>query len=97
MTAGLNHFIVLSAVLFGLGIYTVIAHKNIVKSMAGIIMIFVSSIINLAAFSGFKNFNQEGQVILFITASVCILNILIGTVLSYNYYKKTKSTSLGND
>jgi NADH-quinone oxidoreductase subunit K len=97
MQAGINHYIFLSAILLGFGIYTVIAFKNIIRILFGITMIFTASIINIAAFSGFKNFNPEGQIFIYTLGGMCLLILFIGIILAYNYYKETNSTELNND
>lgn len=89
---GINHFILLSAILLGLGIYTTVSSKSITRIVIGIVMIFTSSLINISAFSGIKNFNIEGQVILFITGGICALLLIAGIMLGYSYYKEHKST-----
>jgi NADH:ubiquinone oxidoreductase subunit K len=94
MPVGINHYIFLSAILLGFGIYSVIAHKNIIRILFGITMIFTASIINFAAFSGFKTFNPEGQIIVYITAAFCLLILFIGAILAYNHYKNTNSVEL---
>lgn len=97
MPVGINHYIFLSAVLLGFGIYSVIAHKNITRILFGITMIFTASIINIAAFSGFKNFNPEGQIFIYTIGGMCLLILFIGVILAYNYYRETNSTELTND
>ncbi len=97
MPVGINHYIFLSAVLLGFGIYTVIAHKNIIRVLSGITLVFTASIINFAAFSGFKSFNPEGQVIIYITAAVCVMTMLTGALLAYTYYRNTKSAELNGN
>ena len=97
MPVGINHYILLSAILFGFGIYTVIAHKNIVRVLIGITLIFSASIINFAAFSGFRNFNPEGQIIIYVLSGTCLLVLAVGAILTYNHYKSTNSTRVAND
>lgn len=94
MTAGINHFIFISAVLFGLGLYSIIANRNFIKILFGIILIFTASFINFTAFSNFKWFNPEGQIIIFILSAMCFLLVLTGCVLGYIYYKEFKSSEL---
>lgn len=97
MPVGINHYILLSAILFGFGIYTVIAHKNIVRVLIGITMIFAASMINFAAFSGFRSFNPEGQIIIYILSAICLIVLFVGALLTYNYYKSVNSTGVTND
>ncbi|MBZ0201892.1 MAG: NADH-quinone oxidoreductase subunit K [Ignavibacteria bacterium] len=89
MDAGINHFIFVSAVIFILGAYSAAGHKNILRVVMGIILMLTAPIINFAAFSGFRNFNPEGQIIIFITSGICILLLITGCLLAYNYFRHT--------
>ncbi|MCI0449382.1 MAG: NADH-quinone oxidoreductase subunit K [Chlorobi bacterium] len=92
--AGINHFIFLSAALLALGIYTIIARKNIVRIIFGFALVFTASIINLAAFGDFRGFNPEGQINLYLTTAVCLLLLFAFIVLAYRYYKNHKTIEL---
>ncbi len=97
MPVGINHFIFLSAVMFGLGIYSIISHKNIIKIFFGILLLLSASLINFMSFSNFNGFNPEGQIIIFILSILCILLTTVGILLAYNYHKKYNSLELDND
>lgn len=94
MEIGINHFIFISALLFGLGLYTVIANRNLIKIMLGISLLFSASLLNIAAFSGFRNFNPEGQLILYGVTILIILIIVTGCFFVSGYYRKYKSLQL---
>jgi len=94
MSVGINHFIFLSAVLFGLGIYTIIGNKNIIKIYFGIVLLLSASLINFVTFSNFNGFNPEGQITIFILSALFILLIFIGGLIGYNYYKQYGSIEL---
>lgn len=95
MPLGVNHFIVITAILFGLGLYAVITYKNHVKLLSGIVMIFLSAILNFAAFSNFNGFNTEGQIIVFILSAVCLSLFIIGYIILK--HKGTSAEGAGND
>lgn len=97
MPAGINHFIFLSAVLFGLGVYSIVSHKSIIKIFFGIILLLSASMINFIAFGNFSGFNPEGQINVFILLTLFFLLVIIGSMLAYNYYKKYNSLELDND
>lgn len=89
--AGINHYIFLSAVILGLGIYAVVSHKNIFRILAGLVLIFTASAINIAALTGISNYNAEGQIILYLTVFIVIMTLFIGAIMFYNNYKQTGS------
>jgi NADH-quinone oxidoreductase subunit K len=95
MPFGVNHFIVITAILFGLGLYSVITYKNRVKLLSGIVLIFLSAILNFAAFSNFNGFNTEGQIIVFILSAACLLLFSIGFIILKQ--KEAASEGVRND
>lgn len=95
---GIHYYIFISAAVFGLGLLTVISAKSVYKLIAGIAIVFSASIINIAAFSGFRGFNPEGQILIFLTVLFCLLNILAGIII-LGYRRKKKyifSSGTGN-
>lgn len=93
---GMNHFILLSAIVLGLGVYTTASGNSALRIISGIAMIFTASLMNFAAFSGLKNFNPEGQIILFMLGAVILLIICVGAALAYSHYKETRSNSVND-
>ena len=51
MEIGLNHYLVLAAVLFGLGLFALISRRSAVLILMGIELILNAANINLVAFS----------------------------------------------
>ncbi|HEY9164769.1 MAG TPA: NADH-quinone oxidoreductase subunit NuoK [Candidatus Kryptonia bacterium] len=60
---GLYHFLVVSAILFSLGIYGVVSRKNAIMVLMGIELILNSANINFVAFTRYGMMNLTGQVI----------------------------------
>ena len=59
---GLHHFLVLSAVLFALGIYCVVARRNAVAILMGVELILNAANVNLVAFARFVTHAIDGTV-----------------------------------
>jgi NADH-quinone oxidoreductase subunit K len=78
---GINYYIFVSAIVFGLGLYTLLTSKEAIRVIIALTMLFSASLINIAAFSSFWGFNSEGQIILFTVSAVCLLNIAAGIIL----------------
>jgi len=87
MVTGINSYIFVTAVLFGLGLLILIRAKEAIRVIIGLSILFSASIINIAAFSGFWNFNAEGQILIFAISFICLLNISAGIALFINHYK----------
>ena len=59
---GLAHFLVLSAILFSLGAFTLVSRKNAVGMLIGVELILNSANVNLVAFSHYITGHVGGQV-----------------------------------
>ena len=59
---GLNHFLVLSAVLFGIGLLTVMTRRNAVAVLMGVELILNAAALNFVTFSHYVEGTVGGQV-----------------------------------
>jgi NADH-quinone oxidoreductase subunit K len=62
MAIGLAHYLVVGAVLFGLGLFTVLTRRNAISILMGVELILNSANINYVAFSHYSAGNVEGQI-----------------------------------
>jgi NADH-quinone oxidoreductase subunit K len=58
---GLQHFLVLSAILFSLGVYVVVSRRNAVAILMGVELILNAANINFVAFSHYTASSLGGQ------------------------------------
>lgn len=89
MEIGLNHYLVLGAVLFGLGLFAMISRRNAILVLMGIELILNAANINLVAFSRYNGLGVDGQVvsIFVIILAVAEAAIALGIVLNlYNNF-----------
>jgi len=89
MEVGLYHFLVLSTIIFGLGLYALISRKNAILVLMGIELILNACNINLIAFSKYGGLGVDGQVvsIFVIILAVAEAAIALGIVLNlYNNF-----------
>ncbi len=63
MTVGLTHFLVVSTLLFGLGIYAVITRRNAVGILMGIELILNAANINFVAFARYVEQGLNGHMV----------------------------------
>lgn len=84
---GLHHFLVVSAILFSLGIYGVVTRKNAVMVLMGIELILNSANINFVAFSKYGNFGLEGQVMALFVIILAAAEAAIALAIVLNLYK----------
>ena len=59
---GLNHFLVVAAILFGLGMYTVLSRRNAIAILMGIELILNAAALNFVAFRHFVEGGSQGAV-----------------------------------
>lgn len=62
MPIGLSHFLVVSALLLGCGLYTVVTRRNAVAMLMGVELMLNAAILNLVAFSRFVGRDLAGHV-----------------------------------
>ena len=61
LQVGLTHFLVVSAILFSLGIYGIVTRKNAVMVLMGIELVLNSANINFVAFAKYGNYGLGGH------------------------------------
>ncbi len=62
MAVGLTHYLVLGAILFSLGLYSVLTRRNAIAILMGVELILNGANINYVAFSHFSTGGLDGQI-----------------------------------
>src|ERR1043166_964990 len=62
MEITLTHYLVLGAIVFCLGMYTVLTRRNAISVLMGVELILNSANINYVAFSHFSSGSTDGQI-----------------------------------
>jgi NADH-quinone oxidoreductase subunit K len=80
----LAHFLIVSAVLFALGLYGIVTRKNAILLLMGIELVLNAANINLIAFSRYSTLRLDGQVaaIFVIILAACEAAIALAIVLN---------------
>lgn len=84
---GLNHFLLVSAILFSLGIFGIITRKNAVMVLMGLELILNSANINFVAFAKYGNFGFGGQIIALFVIVLAAAEAAIALAIVLNIYK----------
>ncbi|MGB5847701.1 MAG: NADH-quinone oxidoreductase subunit NuoK [Ignavibacteriaceae bacterium] len=87
LNVGLTHFLVISVVLFSLGMYGVITRKNAIMVLMGIELILNSANINFIAFAKFGNFGLQGQIMALFVIVLAAAEAAIALAIVINIYK----------
>ncbi|MFH1198499.1 MAG: NADH-quinone oxidoreductase subunit NuoK [bacterium] len=84
---GINHFLVVSALLFSLGIYGIVTRKNAVMVLMGVELVLNSANINFIAFSRYGNFGLSGQITALFVIILAAAEAAIALAIVLNIYK----------
>jgi len=87
---GLEHYLVVSAVLFCLGLLGVIARRNLLVIYMSLELMLNAGNLALVAFSRFRN-NLDGQVLVFFVITVAAAEVAVGLALIVALYRKRQS------
>jgi len=94
MTVGLEHYLVLSAALFSLGLLAVITKKNAVTVLMGIELILNAANINFVAFARFIDTDLDGQVFAIFVIVTAAASAAVALAIVLNLYEHLHSIDL---
>lgn len=94
VTVGLTHFLIISTLLFSMGIYAIITRKNAVLVLMGVELILNSANINFIAFSRFGNFGFNGQLIALFVIVLAAAEAAIALAIVLNIYKNLSTVNV---
>ncbi len=87
MTIGLEHYLVVSVLLFCLGLLGVIVRRNLLIIYMSLELMLNAANLALVAFSRFTN-NLDGQVFVFFIITVAAAEVSVGLALIVALYRK---------
>jgi NADH-quinone oxidoreductase subunit K len=90
MTVGLEHYLVVSILLFAIGLLGVIVRRNLLIIYMGLELMLNAANLALVAFSRFNN-NLDGQVFVFFIITVAAAEVSVGLALIVALYRKRQT------
>lgn len=90
MNVGLEHYLLVSAALFSLGLLGVIMRRNLLVIYMSLELMLNAANLALVAFSRFNN-NLDGQVMVFFIITVAAAEVSVGLALIVALYRKRAS------
>ncbi len=93
MIIGLGHYLVVSAILFCIGLFGLLIRKNILMMMLSIELILNAANLSFVSFSAF-NGNLSGQVVVFFTMIVAAAEVTVGLAVVVMLYRKNNTTNV---
>jgi NADH-quinone oxidoreductase subunit K len=91
MTIGLHHYLVVSFLLFALGLFGVLVRRNVLVIYMSLELMLNAANLALVAFSRFNN-NLHGQVFVFFIITVAAAEVAVGLALIVALYRKKQTT-----
>lgn len=90
MNVGLEHYLVVSMLLFSLGLLGVIMRRNLLIIYMSLELMLNAANLALVAFSRFKN-NLDGQILVFFIITVAAAEVAVGLALIVALYRKRQT------
>lgn len=87
ITVGLNHFLIVSSILFSFGIFGIVTRKNAVMVLMGIELILNAANINFVAFARFGSFGFNGQIMALFVIVLAAAEAAVALAIVLNIYK----------
>ena len=94
MEIGLQHYLIVGAFLFGLGLFAMISRRNAILVLMGIELILNAANINLVAFSKYGGLGVDGQVISIFVIILAVAEAAIALGIVLNLYQNFSTVNV---
>jgi NADH-quinone oxidoreductase subunit K len=96
---GLQHYLVLSALMFSAGVLCMVTKRNAIGILIGIELVLNSANINLVAFSKYQAGALDGQIVALFVIVLAAAEAAIGVAIFMNFYGtlRTIDVDRGNE
>lgn len=88
---GLTHFLMLSAMLFAIGLLAVISRRNIIMILMGVELILNSASLNFVAFSRYTAFSIDGHMIALFVIIIAAAEAAVALAIVLNIYNRFRT------
>lgn len=93
MVIGLNHYLILSAVIFIIGMAGVLLRKNVIVILMSIELMLNAVNLSFIAFSNY-NANLNGQIMVFFVMTIAAAEAGVGLAIAVMIYKKFREVNI---
>ena len=93
LNVGINHYLVLSGVLFVLGMLGVLLRRNAIVILMSIELMLNAVNVSFIAFSRYAG-NIDGQVMVFFVMTIAAAEAAVGLALAVTIFKKFKEVNI---
>ena len=95
MTIELTHYLVIGAILFCLGLYTVLTRRNAISVLMGVELILNSANINYVAFAHFSSGQIDGQIYAIFVIMLAAAEAAVGLAIVLAIYQIFHTIDVG--
>lgn len=93
MQVGLEHYLVVSALLFSIGLFGVITRRNLILIYLSLELMLNAANLALVAFSRFNN-NLDGQLMAVFVVTVAASEVAVGLALIVALFRRRQTTDV---
>ncbi len=93
MQVGLEHYLVVSALLFSIGLFGVITRRNLILIYMSLELMLNAANLALVAFSRFNN-NLDGQLMAVFVVTVAASEVAVGLALIVALFRRRQTTDV---
>ncbi|MDB5129681.1 NADH-quinone oxidoreductase subunit NuoK [Mucilaginibacter sp.] len=87
----LNDFMIVSVVLFCVGLFIIVSKKNAIQILIGIELMLNAAILNLVAFGKYDNANNGGQMFALFAIVLAAATTAVALAIILNVYRQYKT------
>lgn len=91
---GLNHFLILSGLLFSLGVFAILTRRNAIMVLMGIELVLNAANINFIAFSRYSAGTLDGQVIAIFVIILAAAEAAIALAIVLNIFQNFNTVNI---
>src|SRR6201747_3268239 len=91
----LTDFLIVSAVLFCVGLYMIVSKQNAIQILIGIELMLNAAILNLVAFGKYDKLNNSGQVFALFAIVLAAATTAVALAIILNVYRQFKTINPG--
>lgn len=92
----LTHFLVVSACVFCIGLYAILAKRNAIMILVGIELMINAAILNFVAFGRYDKINYSGQVFALFAIVLAAASVAVGLAIILQVYRHYKTINPDN-
>ena len=97
MTIGLTHYLILAAMLFGIGLYGLLTRRNVIALLICIELMLNAVNLNFAAFNHFQVYpapDLSGQLMMLFSVLAGVAEAAVGLALAFRIYHDRRTVQI---